>query len=88
AIIEFERSIPDSLDAVLTELGDQDPPGIISVCTGFDESRAEGTELDYHHAIATRSPPPRASTPSMSRPDSGSFSNPPARFPNLCSNCG
>ena len=58
AIIEFERSIPDSLDAVLTELGDQDPPGIISVCTGFDESRAEGTELDYHHAIATSLPAP------------------------------
>ena len=58
AIIEFERSIPDTLDETLAVLGDQDPHGIVSVCTDFDESRAEGSEIDYFHAVATSRPAP------------------------------
>lgn len=53
-IIDFERALAATdLDDTLVELNDEDPRGILSVCTNFDESRAEGTELDYYHAVAT-----------------------------------
>ncbi|GGU79988.1 AraC family transcriptional regulator [Streptomyces albospinus] len=34
-------------------LSDQQPEGILSVCDDLDPSRAEGTELDYYHAVVT-----------------------------------
>lgn len=32
---------------------DQEPRGIVGVSTDLDAGRAEGTELDYYHGVAT-----------------------------------
>ncbi|MCZ4550946.1 AraC family transcriptional regulator [Gordonia rubripertincta] len=58
AIIDFERTFPADVDHLLAELSDQDPAGTLAVCTDFDETRAEGTEIDYYHAVATSRPVP------------------------------
>jgi AraC family transcriptional regulator len=34
-------------------LSDQEPSGLLNVSVNVDESRAEGTELDYYHGVAT-----------------------------------
>jgi AraC family transcriptional regulator len=31
-------------------------PGLLSVCSGFDEGRADGSSFDYHRAVATTRP--------------------------------
>ncbi|WP_405921733.1 GyrI-like domain-containing protein [Streptomyces sp. NBC_00122] len=53
AIAEFIRGIgPDTVRRI-ADLSDQDPEGIVSVSDDLDPSRAEGTELDYYHAVVT-----------------------------------
>ncbi|MBL1100034.1 AraC family transcriptional regulator [Streptomyces coffeae] len=53
AIVDFVRSIGPETLARLEALSDQDPRGIVAVTDNADESRAEGTELDYYHAVVT-----------------------------------
>ena len=57
-IEDFVRGI----DAVVTEqiraLSDQEPGGVVSVTDALDDSREEGTELDYWQAAVTSQPAP------------------------------
>lgn len=56
SIIDFVRGIPPRTRDHLEEfakLSNQDPQGIVAVCDDLDPSRAEGTELDYYHAVIT-----------------------------------
>ncbi|MFI5666617.1 GyrI-like domain-containing protein [Streptomyces sp. NPDC051704] len=57
AIMDFVRRIdPRTLES-LEKLSDQEPHGIVAVCDDLDPSRAEGTELDYYHAVITSTAP-------------------------------
>ncbi|MGW1889879.1 AraC family transcriptional regulator [Streptomyces sp. NPDC002004] len=53
AIMDFVRGIDPQISGRLEKLPDQEPQGIVSVCDDLDPSRAEGTELDYYHAVIT-----------------------------------
>jgi AraC family transcriptional regulator len=53
AIIDFVRGIDRVALEQLEKLSDQEPDGIVAVCDDLDPSRAEGTELDYYHAVIT-----------------------------------
>ncbi|MFJ5225451.1 effector binding domain-containing protein [Streptomyces sp. NPDC088400] len=53
AIADFIRSIDKATIRRITELSDQEPEGIVAVSDNLDPSRAEGTELDYYHAVVT-----------------------------------
>ncbi|MGI5216145.1 AraC family transcriptional regulator [Plantactinospora sp. CA-290183] len=53
AIAEFIRSIDPETVQRIADLSDQEPHGLVSVTDDLDESRAEGTELDYYHAVVT-----------------------------------
>ena len=53
AIIDFVRGIEPRTLERLEKLSDQEPQGIVAVCDDLDPSRAEGTELDYYHAVVT-----------------------------------
>ncbi|MFJ3711912.1 GyrI-like domain-containing protein [Streptomyces sp. NPDC090053] len=64
AITDFVRGIePQTLER-LEELSDQEPHGIVAVCDDLDPSRAEGTELDYHHGVITSAGAPEGTTAS------------------------
>lgn len=52
-IAEFIRGIGRETLRRIESLSDQEPEGIISVSDNLDESRAEGTELDYYHGVVT-----------------------------------
>ncbi|WP_371527851.1 AraC family transcriptional regulator [Streptomyces sp. NBC_01283] len=52
-IAEFIRGIGRETLQRIESLSDQEPQGIISVSDNLDESRAEGTELDYYHGVVT-----------------------------------
>ncbi|HEY0698958.1 MAG TPA: AraC family transcriptional regulator [Micromonospora sp.] len=59
AIVAFIRSLDPATVRRIEELSDQEPNGIVNVSDNIaDESRAEGTELDYWHAVVTNGPPP------------------------------
>lgn len=53
AIEAFVRSVDPSVTARIAGLSDQEPAGVVSVTHGLDDSRAEGTELDYWQAAVT-----------------------------------
>ncbi|MFB6990141.1 GyrI-like domain-containing protein [Streptomyces sp. NPDC056230] len=53
AIAEFVRGIDQETMRRVASLSDQEPEGIVAVSDNLDESRAEGTELDYYHAVVT-----------------------------------
>ncbi|WP_053669717.1 AraC family transcriptional regulator [Streptomyces sp. NRRL B-1140] len=53
AIIDFVRSLDKPALDVLQKRSDQEPQGLVAVCDDLDPSRAEGTELDYYHAVIT-----------------------------------
>lgn len=53
AIADFIRGIGKETIQRIEQLSDQQPEGIISVSDNLDESRAEGTELDYYHGVVT-----------------------------------
>ncbi|MFJ6614099.1 GyrI-like domain-containing protein [Streptomyces sp. NPDC091289] len=62
AIMDFVRGIgPRTLER-LEKLSDQEPHGIVSACDGMDPSRAEGTELVYHHGVITSAAAPEGMT--------------------------
>ncbi|GAA3197321.1 AraC family transcriptional regulator [Streptomyces virens] len=62
AIIDFVRGIDPRTLERLEELSDQEPQGIVAVCDDLDPSRAEGTELDYHHGVITSAAAPEGTT--------------------------
>lgn len=51
AIADFIRGIDKETVRRIHALSDQEPEGIVSVSDDLDPSRAEGTELDYYHAV-------------------------------------
>ncbi|TXS67010.1 AraC family transcriptional regulator [Streptomyces sp. sk2.1] len=53
AIAEFIRGIGKETTGRIAALSDQQPEGIVGVSDKLDESRAEGTELDYYHGVVT-----------------------------------
>ncbi|GHB57460.1 AraC family transcriptional regulator [Streptomyces umbrinus] len=58
AIADFIRGIGKGTIQRIEQLSDQQPEGIISVSDNLDESRAEGTELDYYHGVVTHAAVP------------------------------
>ncbi|MEU1948131.1 AraC family transcriptional regulator [Streptomyces sp. NPDC020125] len=52
-IAEFIRGIGEETIGRIAALSDQEPAGILGVSDNLDPSRAEGTELDYYHAVVT-----------------------------------
>lgn len=58
AIAEFIAGIDRETVERISSLSDQDPEGIVSVSDDIDPSRAEGTELDYYHAVVSGLTPP------------------------------
>ncbi|MEU9127197.1 AraC family transcriptional regulator [Kitasatospora sp. NPDC048540] len=58
AIAEHIRSIDPETVRRIAELSDQQPEGIVSVVDHLTDSREEGVELDYHHAVVTSAEPP------------------------------
>ncbi|MEU2511622.1 AraC family transcriptional regulator [Streptomyces syringium] len=53
AIAAFIRDIGQETLRRMESLSDQEPQGIVSVSEQLDDSRAEGTELDYYHGVVT-----------------------------------
>ncbi|MFD9354447.1 GyrI-like domain-containing protein [Streptomyces sp. NPDC060031] len=53
AIAAFIRGIDKDTLGRIHSLSDQEPQGIVSVSDDLDDSRAEGTELDYYHGVVT-----------------------------------
>jgi AraC family transcriptional regulator len=53
AIVAFLRGIDQDTRRRLEELSGQEPHGLLNVSVNLDPSRAEGTELDFHHGVAT-----------------------------------
>ncbi|MBP2400602.1 AraC family transcriptional regulator [Streptomyces syringium] len=53
AIAAFIRDIGQDTLRRIRSLSDQEPKGIVSVSDQLDDSRAEGTELDYYHGVVT-----------------------------------
>ncbi|MFH8798267.1 helix-turn-helix domain-containing protein [Streptomyces sp. NPDC017936] len=62
AIIDFVRGVDPHVTERLEKLPDQEPQGIVAVCDDLDPSRAEGTELDYYHAVITSAAAPEGTT--------------------------
>ncbi|MFF1838433.1 GyrI-like domain-containing protein [Streptomyces sp. NPDC058231] len=62
AIMDFVRGIDRETLERLEKLSDQEPNGIVAVCDDLDPSRAEGTELDYHHGVITFAAAPEGMT--------------------------
>jgi AraC family transcriptional regulator len=58
AIAAFIREIGQETLRRIQSLSDQVPEGIVSVSDNLDDSRAEGTELDYYHGVVTRAAAP------------------------------
>ncbi len=59
ALVAFHESLPEELDDRLWRLGDvPELPGLLAVSTGVEDGRADGSDFDYHHAVATRVPAP------------------------------
>ncbi|WP_327240751.1 AraC family transcriptional regulator [Streptomyces sp. NBC_01318] len=58
AIAAFIRGIDQETLQHIQSLSDQEPKGIISASDNLDDSRAEGTELDYYHGVVTRAAVP------------------------------
>ncbi|UUU26602.1 AraC family transcriptional regulator [Streptomyces sp. DSM 40750] len=58
AIADFIRSIGQETLREIESLSDQEPEGIVAVSDNLDDSRAEGTELDYYHGAVTRAAVP------------------------------
>ncbi|MFD9333914.1 GyrI-like domain-containing protein [Streptomyces sp. NPDC060028] len=53
AIAAFIQAIDQDTLGRIHSLSDQEPRGIVSVSDDLDDSRAEGTELDYYHGVVT-----------------------------------
>lgn len=54
AIAEFHATLPEDLDDRLRTLADiPELPDLLFVSSGFEDGRADGSQFDYHHAVAT-----------------------------------
>ncbi|WP_405810713.1 AraC family transcriptional regulator [Streptomyces sp. NBC_01520] len=53
AIVAFIRGLGQETRQRIEDLSDQEPEGIVSVSDDLDESRAEGTGLDYYYGVVT-----------------------------------
>ncbi|MFE2931050.1 GyrI-like domain-containing protein [Streptomyces sp. NPDC059278] len=62
AIMDFVRGIDPRVLERVEKLSDQEPHGIVAVCDDLDPSRAEGTDLDYHHGVVTSAAAPEGTT--------------------------
>ncbi|MEV6398883.1 AraC family transcriptional regulator [Streptomyces sp. NPDC051907] len=58
AIVAFVRSIEAETVQRVTQLSDQEPEGLLSVSELVSDSREEGAELDYYHAVVTSAEAP------------------------------
>ncbi|KJY42150.1 AraC family transcriptional regulator [Streptomyces sp. NRRL B-1568] len=58
AIAAFIKSIGQETVHRIHALSDQQPEGIVSASVLLDQSRAEGSELDYYHGVVTGAPAP------------------------------
>ncbi len=58
AIAAFIREIGQEALQRIEALSDQEPEGIVSASDNLDDSRVEGTELDYYHGVVTRAAVP------------------------------
>lgn len=58
AIAGFIRGLGQETVERIAALSDQEPEGIVAVSDDLDPSRAEGTELDYYHAVVSSAPVP------------------------------
>jgi AraC family transcriptional regulator len=58
AIVAHIRGIDPEVLRQLAELSDQEPQGIVGVSDNLADGRAEGTELDYYHAVVTNAAAP------------------------------
>ncbi|AJC55154.1 MULTISPECIES: AraC family transcriptional regulator [Streptomyces] len=58
AIAAFVKGLGPQTRRRIEELSDQEPKGIVSVCDDLDPGRAEGSELDYYHAVVSNAPVP------------------------------
>ncbi|MFJ6949517.1 GyrI-like domain-containing protein [Streptomyces wuyuanensis] len=61
-IVAFVRGIGREALERMEALSDQEPRGIVSVSDNLDDSRAEGTELDYYHGVVTGAETPEDMT--------------------------
>jgi AraC family transcriptional regulator len=52
-IAAFIRGLGQETLQRIQSLSDQEPEGIVSVSDNLDDSRAEGTELDYYHGVVS-----------------------------------
>ncbi|UKY51642.1 AraC family transcriptional regulator [Streptomyces inhibens] len=52
-IVAFIESLGEETVQRIASLSDQEPEGIVSVTEHLSDSREEGTELDYYHAVVT-----------------------------------
>jgi AraC family transcriptional regulator len=52
-LAEFTEAITDDQWAAMEALSDQEPGGLLSVSTGFDAAREEGSRFDYWQGVAT-----------------------------------
>ncbi|MEH1015482.1 AraC family transcriptional regulator [Micromonospora sp. CPCC 206060] len=57
AIVEFVKSVDKEVVRRIEALSDQEPQGIVNASDNLAGSRAEGTELDYWHAVVTSAAP-------------------------------
>ncbi|MCX5384704.1 AraC family transcriptional regulator [Streptomyces sp. NBC_00083] len=57
-ILEMIQGIAPETAQRITDLSDQDPEGILSAIVHHSDSREEGAEMDYYHAVVTGSAPP------------------------------
>lgn len=58
SIVAFIRGLGQETLERIEALNDQEPRGILGVSINVDESYAEGTELDYWHAVVTNAETP------------------------------
>jgi AraC family transcriptional regulator len=58
ALEDFVRGIDPAVGERIAALSDQEPAGVVSVTDAMDDSREEGTELDYWSAAVTSRPAP------------------------------
>ncbi|GAA2742492.1 AraC family transcriptional regulator [Kitasatospora cinereorecta] len=57
-IADLIRSIPPETVGRIAALSDQQPQGIVQAVVHLTDSREEGVELDYYHAVLTGGPVP------------------------------
>ncbi|ACU35750.1 AraC family transcriptional regulator [Actinosynnema pretiosum subsp. pretiosum] len=57
-IADFIKGLDKAEFAEIKKLNNEEPSGVVGVSADLDPSRAEGTELDYYHGVASSLPVP------------------------------